>query len=260
MNVVITIGVREAIPVRAIAWATYSILSPDVLAEDLAKHSESPDHHPPRLNNATAYHLIGNSEVRAMAPREWDSIVSDLSMLHSDLKDMDLPRLEGRRQWKLRATEILPRGTFLWRDEFEAAYQRGYRTRHIRDEREGDRGYTCNPIVPECLEPTILEGFERFLQQPAAESAAPVVEPPQADPETVERDLDPRHRKTLLRIIAALLEQAKVTADLPDKTTAHALNACLDRLGVKRMKPDTIADVIKAARALIADDQKSSAR
>ncbi|WP_295431037.1 hypothetical protein [uncultured Thiodictyon sp.] len=160
MNVVISINGREAIPVRAIAWATYSILSPDVLAEDLAKHSESPDHHPPRLNNATAYHLIGNGEVRAMAPREWDYVVRSLSALHKDLKDANLTRSEDRRQWELRATETMPRGTFLWKDEFEAAYQRGYRTRQIREEREGDRGYTCNPIVPECLEPTIMEGFD----------------------------------------------------------------------------------------------------
>lgn len=59
---------------------------------------------------------------------------------------------------------------------------------------------------------------------------------------------DPRHRRTLLRVIAALMKQARVE-DLPGKTVAHAINATLDETA-RGMKADTIAAVIKAAREI----------
>ena len=59
---------------------------------------------------------------------------------------------------------------------------------------------------------------------------------------------DPRHRKTLLRVIGALLELAKIDDTMPAKTAAHAINARLNSMGQKPMKPDTIAAVITAAQ------------
>ena len=60
---------------------------------------------------------------------------------------------------------------------------------------------------------------------------------------------DPRHRKTLLRTIAALLDLLEIDPDEPPKTTAHAVNAKLE-LKNRGMKPETIAAVIKAAREI----------
>jgi hypothetical protein len=64
---------------------------------------------------------------------------------------------------------------------------------------------------------------------------------------------DPRHRKTLLRIIGALLDLAEIDPDEPPKTTAHSINAKLELRGAG-MKDDTIAKVIRDARDQIADD------
>lgn len=58
---------------------------------------------------------------------------------------------------------------------------------------------------------------------------------------------DPRHRRTLLRIIAALMDQAKIDDAMPAKTAAHALNSVLEKTG-RAMKADTIANVIEDAR------------
>lgn len=63
-------------------------------------------------------------------------------------------------------------------------------------------------------------------------------------------DPDPRHRKTLLRIIGALAGLARIDDTLPPKTAAHAINSRLSDLGQKGLKPDTIAAVITAARRL----------
>ncbi len=62
-----------------------------------------------------------------------------------------------------------------------------------------------------------------------------------------DREPDPRHRKTLLRIISALLDLAEVASSEPPKTTAHDINAKLELKGCS-MKPDTIADVIRTDR------------
>lgn len=61
---------------------------------------------------------------------------------------------------------------------------------------------------------------------------------------------DPRHRRTLLRIIGALLDLAEIDPEEAPKTTAHAINAKLELKIGRGMKADTIADVIKAARAI----------
>lgn len=65
-----------------------------------------------------------------------------------------------------------------------------------------------------------------------------------------EHEPDPRHRKTLLRIIGALADLAGIDDAMPPKTAAHAINSKLESMGQKGMKPDTIAAVVTAARRL----------
>jgi hypothetical protein len=80
------------------------------------------------------------------------------------------------------------------------------------------------------------------------------------------KETDPRHRKTLLRIIAALLETAKGELppegqagrrlqsvplhDLPPKTAARAINIQLEKMGQKAMDEKTPMQVIADARSL----------
>lgn len=78
------------------------------------------------------------------------------------------------------------------------------------------------------------------------------VRPPFLFPEERKREdgePDPRHKKTLLHIIAALLDLADIDPSESPKTTAHAINAKLELRGAP-MKADTIAQVIRDAREL----------
>lgn len=74
--------------------------------------------------------------------------------------------------------------------------------------------------------------------------------PPKGKGVCVEGEPDPRHRKTLLRIIGALAEMAGIDDDMPAKTAAHAINSKLESMGQRGMKSDTIAAVITDARRL----------
>lgn len=65
-----------------------------------------------------------------------------------------------------------------------------------------------------------------------------------------ESEPDPRHRKTLLRIIGALAELAHLDGTMPAKRVATMINSQLDSMGQKKMKDDTIAQVIADARAV----------
>ena len=108
-------------------------------------------------------------------------------------------------------------------------------------------------VLAGTLEPRLPIGQKRFgideLRQFAKElGLKPVIlnnKPSRND----DAEPDPRHRKTLLRIIAALLDLAEIDPDEPPTTTAHAVNAKLGLKG-RGMKPDTIADVIRDAREI----------
>lgn len=77
----------------------------------------------------------------------------------------------------------------------------------------------------------------------------PFLFPEERKPTTREGEPDPRHRKTLLRIIAALLDLAKFDPNEAPTTTARKVKDELERKGAT-MKPDTIAAVIRDAREL----------
>ena len=67
-------------------------------------------------------------------------------------------------------------------------------------------------------------------------------------------DLDPRERKTLLLIVAALAEIGGLDLDHPHKAAAPVV-AQLERAGI-RMKDDTAAAKLKAAAALLTDHRE----
>jgi hypothetical protein len=167
LHVVIAIGSRDAIPVRAIPFATAWTLSPDVVARDLGRYFEDP---PPRMYEPTAYCLGQRGTVRPMLPKEWDVVVADLAALSAELTAAGKSREERHPIWRRASIRRLPAGTFLWRDEFESAFSRGYRYWGILDEREGDRGWTFDPVIPEDQQGDVMEGFEQCngMVRPAA--------------------------------------------------------------------------------------------
>ncbi len=173
MYVIVTIDPAmawEAIPVRAIPFATGWVLSPDVLAKDLAHASELPRLHEPR-----SFCLTDDGESRIMYPKEWDIVIADLKSLSSELAATGKSREERYPIWYRESIARLPAGTFMYREEFALAFKSGY-GRHrwgIRDEREGDREWTSHPVISEDLRAVVMEGFGRYKgPQPAAPGQA----------------------------------------------------------------------------------------
>ena len=93
-----------------------------------------------------------------------------------------------------------------------------------------------------------LAALKQGRLPPAQDATA--TPPPKGKGVCVEGEPDPRHRKTLLRIIGALADLAGIDDAMPPKRAAHAINSKLESMGQKGMKPDTIAAVITAARSL----------
>jgi hypothetical protein len=76
MTVIVLIGNREAIPVRAIPFVTGWKMPPDKLAWSLAHRDDAET-----LEGVTAGHLLSNGQIGQMLPKEWDGIVRQIDAL-----------------------------------------------------------------------------------------------------------------------------------------------------------------------------------
>jgi len=178
MNVVVTIDGREAIPVRAIPFMTGWTVSPDTLVDELRGSREMP-----KLRDPKAYPLTERGPAKAMLPKEWDAVAADIRALSERLRtEYGSGKSEVEYSaWREQSIRCLPKAVLVWRDEFEASFQRGYNRYHwsIEAERDGDRDLTVNPVIPDNLCGAIMEGFERFLTGAEASVAPPhCAEPP----------------------------------------------------------------------------------
>jgi hypothetical protein len=98
-----------------------------------------------------------------MLPKQWDCTVDVFQALQAELKASGKACEERRPTWRKKSIGCLPPGVFVWKDEFEEAFSRGYSRYNweILDERDGGRGYTLSPLIPNSQE-TVIEGFSRF--------------------------------------------------------------------------------------------------
>jgi hypothetical protein len=120
VNVIIKIEGREAIPVRAMPLLTdWQTVTPDMLAAAL-----SGDQHFFHLAAMQAYRVVNG---KAVPRRWWTNYVSEpLQALSDEIRATETTRTSGKEQWKFKSLEKLPAGVYVWRDEFERAYQRRY--------------------------------------------------------------------------------------------------------------------------------------
>ena len=158
MNVIFDIEGKEAIPIRALPYVTGWTMSPDVVSTTFA-HIDS---WRTNLSAMTTFLFKSDGSYSALLPKEWDGIVTELKNL-SKMYQMD-EQFEGENYvaWRRDSISILPASCFVWRDEFEVAFNSDYckSIYSIRDERDGDRELNFSPFVPEKLESTVMQGFE----------------------------------------------------------------------------------------------------
>lgn len=177
MNVVLTIGGRKAIPVRALPFVAgrrgdaTSRLSPDEVAR-VAGHQDG--FH--RAELFATYEVVDDA-VRLVPPSQWGQFIIDFQALSARLDKEQPIYVLGYAQWKDDSIRLLPAGVFVWLDEFQTWYSR---TRPLVAEdsplQDDDGDIKCYqesddlcffPVVPRQLCDCIREGFERQFDAPA---------------------------------------------------------------------------------------------
>lgn len=114
MSIIVSINGREAIPVRALAWMTDWSFGALQVAEALTGGVGLPRNRREfeTFQRLQAHHA--DSEYKAVRRRKWVDVVAALE----ELEDQHYPQ----EQWRREATALMPSGVFVWRDEWEVAY------------------------------------------------------------------------------------------------------------------------------------------
>lgn len=155
----ITLGEREALPVRAIPYVAGERHSADRVAEFLARWEEVDGK--PRYSGLTAY-LWKDGRAQAITPQEFDRIAwkvkgfeQALMEEHQRLDD-GAPNPIGAVAFDEKAAEKLPASVFVWLDEFCAAFHDDWK----RLDRHGSHDLNLSPaLLEDKLKSMILEGF-----------------------------------------------------------------------------------------------------
>lgn len=156
-SLVVKIDLCEAIPVRAIPFATGWSISPDELAKQLARVLGAPFD---GLSKLVAYHIV-DDQPKAMAPKEWDRYVANLAALEARLKTESPDDEQGYASWLSSSVKELPEGVFLWLNEFRRAFADAFSPERLTllQEREGDRELNLSPHLDDSTLSMVLRGF-----------------------------------------------------------------------------------------------------
>ena len=178
MNIVVDID-GEAIPLRAVPFATDWLLSHDILA---AGHEPS----------MPTFRLEGSGYV-PMTKGDWITVAQDLEVLQARLTMADTFEDDNRSRWRVESLALIPAGCFVWRTDLEAAL----RTARFSGEdddldelislaepteddgkpiavpaKNADFQLNLSPFVPPELAGLVMEGF---APQAASEAEDPVL-------------------------------------------------------------------------------------
>ena len=175
MGVVVHIGGRQAIPVRAIPLLTdWGVLSPDVCAEVFAGVEGTTPH----LEGLATYRLDEAGNPQPIAARWWANwTVQELGACSAHITAAQTSHVVGFSQWRSESLTLLPAGVFVWRDEFELAFQREYSPISLRarfageeyDEAAYQLNFNPQHGPREDWQTLVTEGFE-FARMSNAEA------------------------------------------------------------------------------------------
>lgn len=120
-----------------------------------------------RDNGVAAYHVCNSKTPVKMWPSEWDVICRQIGLLESVLREEE--KKNGVYQsmeavWRLKATEILPPGVFLWREDLDNLWKRhtDYYSRTPSEPAFLRRGVNYNAYVRPEYQALVWEGFEHL--------------------------------------------------------------------------------------------------
>lgn len=123
------------------------------------------------LRYVQSYKLTEDGNITEVLPVEWLAILTDVLALSQELDDHLPPRRFDEMGWPIpdprrdRAYDDavlgrLPKGVFVWWDEFERAYLE--RLRRWPEQQQKDGKLVRDPLISPELRSVIMEGFERF--------------------------------------------------------------------------------------------------
>ena len=238
MKATLLIDGREAVPVRAIPFITGWRLSPDALVKDLARH----EHRRKYNDYLPAFQFDPVNAHPEILPAEWDQVLAQLNALENrlDLGFAQDAELIAYSEWREQSPSVLPKGCFVWRDEFDVAMKRGRLSAALR-EHETELSWNYFPLVSEGMAAIIMEGFDATLGHVAS---------PDGEHAIIERAKWPwgTYETTLLRALADAAERFWVNFDPTDSTTAprnEEVIAWLDRRGVSVNVAKAMATILR---------------
>lgn len=157
-SLVVKVADRDALPVRAIPYATGWTISPDVVAREFARQSGPFQ----GMENTDTYHLVDGVPTKLL-PKEWDRYVAAVQGLEAELREQFASNEQGYAAWLSKSVAKLPAGVFVWLDEFTTDFEHDYGPERLSmmDEREGDRKLSLSPFLEDDALNMALEGFER---------------------------------------------------------------------------------------------------
>jgi len=233
LNVVILINDREAIPVRAIPLLTYwEVLSPD----DLAAALTGEDDFNQSFESLLAHQLLDGGTSKPVAKSFWANfVVRELAAVSERIQHSEVSHEDGYDQWRRESLVTLPAGVFVWRDEFEECFWRKFGPDGEMTWISGDERAPRNesiqldfdPFIPSIeLQGVVMEGFSPATPGAAATSTRTMSA---ASPEASEgKALGTRERNTLLTIIVALCNKAKIDHRKPAKAAMEIQGLAAD--------------------------------
>lgn len=124
MKVIVRIGEKEAIPVRAIPLLTdWEVLSPDVCANAFAGDEPMAPH----FEGMATYRLKEDGTVQPIRARWWKNWIARRLAACSERVDSAVVGQEvDYARWQSESLMILPPAVFVWRDDFEQAFALDY--------------------------------------------------------------------------------------------------------------------------------------
>lgn len=181
-NVLTKIGNREAIPVRAVPFATHFHIDAKGLAGLLYENNLYYDGQAKveaheiklaqlRKQKRVLYaYYIHEGDVKKIEPVDWHEIFLDLKALQEELCNYDKNhKTNSRKKWQERSTTLLPAGVFLWKDDFEAMWGSLITTDcadeddlsiSLLNETEGERQVNYFPrLESKWIATAVIEGF-----------------------------------------------------------------------------------------------------
>lgn len=173
MNVILTIGNKEAIPVRALAYVSNWVADPDEIVHACATPpTKKVGSSSIRNRRALPAYLVSWSAYRPMSSVEWEPFIVALGCLEKGLKADERTDNENWERCRKQAVLQLPDGAFVWLDEFQRWFSN---TRPLKEaatlsndgeddsfENESD-SLNLDPFIPPEFRDAIFSGLERYL-------------------------------------------------------------------------------------------------